>query len=191
MSYSREWSHTITTMATLRGIWSWFCNSKREPVAYIGFQVNIDITKSGLQKSQHQFKDGRLPVKLDGGWILKVTSMLVMDVGDEMFGDYFEMLVTVLAILVTKIHYLFILALGNNIQTVSPTSTFCHQHQKIVTNITVTILNEVIISFKTLLMKRSLRWRHQYKSMAVTVIQLNENHRCVQWRALFTVKLGL
>ena len=116
--------------------------------------------------------------------------MLVMDVGDEMFGDYFEMLVTVLAILVTKIHYLFILNLGNNIQKVSPTSKNRHQHHH-VGNITVTILNEVIISSKTLLMKRSLRLRHQYKSMAVTVIQLNENHRCVQWRALFTVKLGL
>ena len=37
-------------------------------------------------------------------------------------GDNYKMLVTVLAILVTNIHYLFTLASGTNIQKMSPTS---------------------------------------------------------------------
>ena len=63
-------------------------------------------------------------------------------------GDNFKMLVTVLAFLVTNIHYLFTLASGTNIQKMSPTSKFSHQHPQIVptlshqhndvTNITVT-----------------------------------------------------
>ena len=49
-------------------------------------------------------------------------------------GDNYNMLVTDLAIFVTNIHYLFTLATGTNIQKMLPTSKFCHQHQKIVTN---------------------------------------------------------
>ena len=41
--------------------------------------------------------------------------MLVTDVGDEMFGDNFKMLVTVLAILVTNILYRLTLVSGTNI----------------------------------------------------------------------------
>ena len=37
-------------------------------------------------------------------------------------GDNFKMLVTVLAILITHIHYVFILASGTNIRKMSPTS---------------------------------------------------------------------
>ena len=44
------------------------------------------------------------------------------------------MLVTVLAISVTNILYLLTLALGTNIQKMSPRSQFCRQHSKIVTN---------------------------------------------------------
>ena len=47
------------------------------------------------------------------------SSMLVTDVGDEMLCDYFKMLVTVLAILVTNILYRLTLALGTN--NVGPT----------------------------------------------------------------------
>ena len=49
-------------------------------------------------------------------------------------GNNYEMLVTVFAIMVTIIQYLFTLALGTSIKKVSPTSKFCHQHQKIVIN---------------------------------------------------------
>ena len=49
-------------------------------------------------------------------------------------GDNYKMLVTVLAILVTNIHYLFRLASGTNIPKMPPTSTFSHQHPQIVTN---------------------------------------------------------
>ena len=61
---------------------------------------------------------------------LPVTSMLVT----KCVSDNYTMLVTVLAILVTNIHYLFTLASGINIQKMSLTSKFCHQHPKIVTN---------------------------------------------------------
>ena len=50
-------------------------------------------------------------------------------------GDNYEMLVTVLAILVTNIHYLFTLASGTNIPKMSPTSKFGYEHPKIVTNV--------------------------------------------------------
>ena len=46
-------------------------------------------------------------------------------------GDNCEMLVTVLAIFVTKILYLPTLSSGINIQKMSPISKFCHQHQKL------------------------------------------------------------
>ena len=45
------------------------------------------------------------------------------------------MLVTVLAILVSNIHYLFTLSLDTNIQNISPTST--NRHQLYVANITL------------------------------------------------------
>ena len=47
--------------------------------------------------------------------------MLVMDVGDEMCGDNYKILVTDMTILVINIHYLFTFASGSNIQKVSPT----------------------------------------------------------------------
>ena len=43
-------------------------------------------------------------------------------------GDTYKMLVTVLAILVTKIHYVLPLVPGTNISILSPTSR-CHQHK--------------------------------------------------------------
>ena len=53
--------------------------------------------------------------------------MLMTDVGDEMCGDNFEMLVTVLTIFVTNILYVLALTPGINIQKLSPTS-ICHQY---------------------------------------------------------------
>ena len=50
-------------------------------------------------------------------------------------GDNYKMLVTVLAILVTNIHYLFTLASGTNIQKMSSTSKFNRQHPQIITNL--------------------------------------------------------
>jgi len=49
-------------------------------------------------------------------------------------GANFKMLVTVWTISVTKILYLLTLALCTNIQKMSPRSSFCRQHSKIVTN---------------------------------------------------------
>ena len=46
-----------------------------------------------------------------------------------------KMLVTVVALLVTNIHYRFTLASGTNILKMSPTSKFCQQHSKINTNV--------------------------------------------------------
>ncbi len=48
--------------------------------------------------------------------------------------DNFKMLLTVLAFLVNNLHYLFTLASGTNIQKMSPTSKFSHQHSQIFTN---------------------------------------------------------
>ena len=69
-----------------------------------------------------------------------VTSMLET----ECVGDNYKILVTVLAIFITNIHYFFALqvASGTNIQRMSPTSKFCsptlsHTHHD-VTNITFT-----------------------------------------------------
>ena len=70
---------------------------------------------------------------------IMVTSMLVTDVLKKCVGDNIKVLVTRLAILVTNIHYLFTLASGTNIQRMLPTSKFCHQHPKIVTNFTMTL----------------------------------------------------
>ena len=53
--------------------------------------------------------------------VLKATSMLVTDAGDEI-GNNLKMLVTVLAISVTNILYLLTLALGTEIQKISPGS---------------------------------------------------------------------
>ena len=52
-------------------------------------------------------------------------------------GDSFEMLMTVLAILVIYILYLSTLAPDNNITKMSPISRFCHLHPKDVTNIEI------------------------------------------------------
>ena len=60
--------------------------------------------------------------------------MLVTAVITKCAGGNFEMLVTVLAFLVTNIHYLFTLTSGTNIQKMSPTSKFNHKYQQIVTN---------------------------------------------------------
>ena len=46
-----------------------------------------------------------------------------------------KMLVTVVALLITNIHYRFTLASGTNILKMSPTSKFCQQHSKINTNV--------------------------------------------------------
>ena len=54
--------------------------------------------------------------------------------GTKCVDDNFKMLVTVLAFLVTNIHYLFTLASGTNTQKMSPASKFSHQHPQIVTN---------------------------------------------------------
>ena len=62
--------------------------------------------------------------------LASVTSMLET----KCVGDNYKMLVTVLAILITNIHYPFALASGTNIQKISPTSKFSHQHPKIVIN---------------------------------------------------------
>ena len=48
--------------------------------------------------------------------------------------DNYKMVVTVLAILVTDIHYIFTLASVTNIQKMSPTMKFCHQNLQIVIN---------------------------------------------------------
>ena len=61
-----------------------------------------------------------------------------IDVGGEMCWWQLKVLVTVLAISITNIHYLLILASGTNIQKMSP--TLSHKHQD-VTNTTVTIWN--------------------------------------------------
>ena len=45
-----------------------------------------------------------------------------IDVGDESVGDNYKMLVTVLTVLVTNIHYFYTLAPGINIQKMSPTN---------------------------------------------------------------------
>ena len=50
------------------------------------------------------------------------TSMLVTDVGDKCVGGNFKMLMTVLVISVTNMIYLLTLALGANIQKMSPRS---------------------------------------------------------------------
>ena len=63
------------------------------------------------------------------------TSILVTDVGDEMCWRLFWDVGDVLAISVTNILYLSTLSSGTNIQKMLPTSKFCHQHPKIVTNI--------------------------------------------------------
>ena len=52
-------------------------------------------------------------------------------------GDNFKIWMTVLAFLVTNIHYLFTLASVTNIQKMSSTSRFSHQYSQIVTNITI------------------------------------------------------
>ena len=44
---------------------------------------------------------------------------------------------TVLAVFVTNIRYLLTIAMGTNIQNMSPISKFCHQHPTIVTDIYV------------------------------------------------------
>jgi len=49
-------------------------------------------------------------------------------------GDNFKMLVTVLAILVTNIHYFYALGSDIIIQKKSPTSKFSNQHPEAVTN---------------------------------------------------------
>ena len=51
--------------------------------------------------------------------------------------DDIEMLVTVLAVFVTNILYMYVLTLaaGTDIQKMSAISIFCHQHPKGVTNI--------------------------------------------------------
>ena len=59
-----------------------------------------------------------------------VTSMLET----KSVSDNFKMLLTVLAFLVNNLHYLFTLASGTNIQKMSPTSKFSHQHSQIFTN---------------------------------------------------------
>ena len=61
-------------------------------------------------------------------------NMLVTGVGDEMcwWQIWYKMLVTGFAGLVTNILYRFTLASGTNIQKMSPTSKFSHQHQQFV-----------------------------------------------------------
>ena len=54
------------------------------------------------------------------------------------------MLVTVMAILLTNVHYLFTLASGANIQKMSPTSEFSHRYPRIFTNITASPIYEYI-----------------------------------------------
>ena len=49
----------------------------------------------------------------------------------DMMSDIYKMLVTVLAIFVTNIHYSFTVASGNNIQKMSPTSNFSHQFEDV------------------------------------------------------------
>merc|ERR1711917_72586 len=62
-------------------------------------------------------------------------------------GDNYKMFVTILAILVTNIHYLFTLASCTNIQKMLPTSNFVHQHPKIVINFKVTIITVTFLSY--------------------------------------------
>ena len=49
------------------------------------------------------------------------------------FGDNFKIFRTVLVILVTNIHHLFTFTSGTNIQKISPTPKFGHQHPQFVT----------------------------------------------------------
>ena len=81
----------------------------------------------------------------DTCWVFIINSVLICNktlvvtwltsmLETKCVGDNIKMLVTVLAILVTNIHYLFILASGTDIQKMSPRSKFCHQHPKIVSN---------------------------------------------------------
>ena len=58
---------------------------------------------------------------------LKIISLISM-FETKCVGDNNKILVTILAILVTNIHYLFTLASGTNFQKISPTSKFSHQH---------------------------------------------------------------
>ena len=58
-------------------------------------------------------------------------------------GDNFEMLVTVLTVLVTNILNRLKLASGTIIQKMSPISKFCRQHWKIVTNIYIVCIREI------------------------------------------------
>jgi len=61
-------------------------------------------------------------------FVLRITEM-------KCVGDDCKMLVTVLAILVTNIHYLFTFALDTNIQKMSQTSILSHEHPQIVSNL--------------------------------------------------------
>ena len=72
-------------------------------------------------------------------------------------GDNINMLVTVLAILVTKIHYLFTSASRTNIQKMSSTSTNRHQLDDVInitaTEITIDLILSFIFRIKSILIK--------------------------------------
>ena len=61
--------------------------------------------------------------------------MLVTNADEKCVGDNHKMLVTVLAILVSTIDYLFTITFG--IKLVLPTFKRCHKHRDLVTNIPV------------------------------------------------------
>ena len=110
------------------------------PIEWISEELKKEISEPGFEKDFFT----QLKLKQTYIWIGKsynpevVTSILET----TCVGNNFKILVTVSAILVTNIDYLFRLASGTNIQKMSPTSKFSHQIQ--VTNITVTV--HIIIS---------------------------------------------
>ena len=92
---------------------------------------HIEIDQLYMQHAHfHFFNKKRIKQSV---YVFKVTSMLPTDVENQCvrptLGDNDKILVTVLAILITNIHYLFTyLALGTNIQNMSPTPRLRPHH---------------------------------------------------------------
>ena len=100
--------------------------------------------------------------------LLLVGSVVASMLDTKCVGDKYKMLVTVLAILVTHIYYLFTLESGTNIQKMSPTSKNHLQLQ--VTNIT---FNGSVVELRLTCMLRISDNDHQYASRAQNLIFLD------------------
>ena len=108
-------------------IWRSYCGQK--PLIWVVLQFT-------LQSNNLQILVSHVRIKL-------ATSMLMKDVGDEMWSDNFEMLVTVLAVL-SPTSLSFNISVGHqqpkdvtNIEILSLTCDNCHQDK--ITNIYVAI----------------------------------------------------